>query len=1664
MSLGAGIAYAGVDYDPFAEAPIERVLPSTESQREVWLADQISRDASLAYNESVTLRFRGALDTQALVRAVQALVDRHESLRASFGSDGTTMCIAASMPVDLARTDLAGADPDTRTAAFAGLLRGAVEQPFDLAHGPLLRAQLVSFGAADHALVLTAHHIVCDGWSFGVIVKDLGVLYARECGHRVELATGASFSAFAGALADAQHTADCRASADWWTHRFHTVPPALDLPTDRPRGPRRTFASERLDHVIDAAFVARARQWGASHGVNLYAVLLSAFGAVLHRIAGNDDIVIGVPAAGQAEPPFDGVVGHCVNLLPLRLRVDASASLAALATTAQAALLDATEHQNFTFGSLLKALVLPRDPARLPLVSVMFNLDQALDTAGSAFPGVELDFRGNARAFENFELFVNAVQEGGRLRLECQYNRDLFDAVSVGRWMDGLESMLGAAIASPTAALGALPVVTPADRATLATWNDTAHAFPRDALVHELIEAQAARAPDRIAIMGGPVQLSYAALEARAQRVAQALRQRGVGAGALVGLCLERDVDMLAAMLGILKAGAAYVPLDPGFPADRIAYMVADAQLAVLVTRQELALSFGWQPGDCLMLDAAGAPALGDVPAAAPTAPACATAESPAYVIYTSGSTGKPKGVVVPHRAVVNFLGSMARRPGMQAGDTLVAVTTLSFDIAVTELLLPLTVGARIVLARREAAGDPGALRALIERHGVNAMQATPATWRMLLDSGWSGSPGFKALCGGEPLGTELARQLAANTTSLWNMYGPTETTVWSTAAEVPRNAAMIDIGRPIDNTSVWVLDERLQLCPIGVPGEIVIGGAGVTLGYLHRAELTAERFIDDPFSAVPGARLYRTGDRGRWRNDGRLEHLGRNDNQVKVRGYRIEPGEIEAALLESAAIADCVVVAREDRPGDVRLVAYLVLRAGATCDDSATRLQLRTTLPEYMVPQQFVVLPTIPRLPNGKTDRQSLPSPLAGPPASAPARRAAARQSPTERAVAEAMEQALALPGLADDDNFFAMGGHSLLAAQVATALSAKLGQRIPLRAIFDAPSIRELGAWLDAQAARPPNAPGPAMVTAAPRGGTAHAAGPSEAPASLMQQRVWFLEQLSPGLATYNTPSAHRLTGPMDVPALEHSFNAMVARQGALRTALRARGGEPYQHIEPVLDVTLQPVVDLSHIDESERLPHLLTLLQGRAADPIDMRAAPLFRVGLYRLAEDDHVLFFMPHHAIWDGWSFDLFYAEMSELYAAFSTGREAVLPELTATYADFARWQHAWVQGSDMQHQLNHWKARLTPIAAPLALPCDRPRPARISGHGATLPIAGAFELTERARSFSRQHGATVFMTMLSCYAMLLHHLSGQRDIVIGTPMRGRHAAEVENVMGFFVNALPLRVTINPEQSFVQLLAHVRAVVLDAFSAQDVPIERLVQDLGVARDESRSPVYQAFFSYQDARARATDWGALRQAQLHLFQAGASEDIGVWLLEHPQGLAGGLTYNADILLADTAQRIAERYLALVSAVLEDPQCAVGTGPAHAPLAGLPEAGLAGKPQPAVASAPADTPLRDAPASTEQRVARIWQDVLGLDGVELAPSDNFFDLGGHSLLAMRVVAQMESKLGLIVPVRRLIYESLAQVAATPSAGDAAETGSDRAPANVGLFSRMLGRFGRRA
>ncbi|WP_201797486.1 condensation domain-containing protein, partial [Mizugakiibacter sediminis] len=885
-------------------------------------------------------------------------------------------------------------------------------------------------------------------------------------------------------------------------------------------------------------------------------------------------------------------------------------------------------------------------------------------------------------------------------------------------------------------------------------------------------------------------------------------------------------------------------------------------------------------------------------------------------------STGKPKGVMVPHRAVVNFLESMRRTPGIDADDVLVAVTTLSFDIAVLELMLPLTVGAQVVLADRDAAMDGHALAELLERSNATLMQATPSTWRALLDAGWLGDLAFTALCGGEPMSPGLAAQLRGRCKAVWNMYGPTETTVWSTCWRVEHPDEGVSIGTPIANTQVWVLDEQRQPCPIGVPGELWIGGDGVTLGYLHRPELTAERFVPDPFRDVPGARLYRTGDRGRWKADGTLEHLGRLDFQVKVRGYRIELGEIEAQLALQPGVARAVAITREDRPGDVRIVAYLVAQPGTALDEAALRQALRRLLPEYMVPQHFLVLQALPLLPNGKLDRKALPAPADLAHETGTHADFVAPRDDLERTIAAEMEAVLALPGLGVDDNFFELGGHSLLAAQLTARLNKALGLALPLRTLFEAPTVARLAEAVRAASAEPAHARRAARVI--PR-----RADRARAPLSLMQQRLWFLEELDPGRVVYNTPSAHRLLGPMDERAFERAFNALIRRQPVLRTTIVKENGEPVQAILPQLEVTLFPAEDLSALEPAAREALLQRRIAELTAQPFELVGAPLFRTHMFRLGAEEHVLFFMIHHLIWDGWSFDVFYEEMAALYPAACEGRDAELPELAVDYGDFAAWHREWMQGEELAAQLAHWRKLLADVPEPLELPSDRPRPPRMSGVGRNAWIRVDKPAVDALRELARRADATLYMALLALYYVMLCRHTGQRDLVVGTPVRGRDAPELEPVMGFFVNALPLRMQVDPQASFLDLLRAVRAVVVDAFSYPDVPFEHLLRALQLPRDESRFPIYQALFSFQDIRKRPEQWGALRHGRVQVMQPGAAEDLGLWFVEMEDGLRGGLGYNTDILEHASVERMRDRYLALLQAALADPQQAVGRLP---------------------------------------------------------------------------------------------------------------------------------------
>ncbi|MDO5057211.1 MAG: amino acid adenylation domain-containing protein [Lautropia sp.] len=1515
--LPPGVVGVAVDFDPFdsghAGSLIEQIIPPTEAQREVWLAARLGREASLAYNEAVELDLRGPLDEARLDQlraACQAVFEAHPSLRAVFSTDGSEMQV---LPVDMTSLpfellDLRTLDEAARTRRLHDWRQQVVNAPFDLTLGPLFRAHLLWL-ADDHAvLLLSAHHLVCDGYSFGRVLTD----FCRAC--RGEVLTPSDYGQYAEEEAEWLAGDEAAANVRYWTEQYARDIPVLDLPTDHPRPARRRVDAARVDHLLDAGTFSRLQATARQLRISLFSLLLGGFELLLSRLTGNSEVVVGVPAAGQIAADQPDVVGHCVNLLPVRGQVDAAASTRDWLTAVQSRLLDAFDHQRFTFGTLLTHLPLRRDPSRLPLVPVMFNLDQRLDAAALQIPGLRVGVEPVARSFENFELFVNLTPLDTGLRIECQYSTALFDATTIHHWLQSLDALLVGIADDVERPVGQQPALGPSQQALLRSWNDTVNEHGLGKTPLQLLDRIARAQPRKIALADARHKISYQQLIDASDALARRLQERGIGPDALVGLCVERGVAMVIAQWAIWRTGAAYVPLDPGFPQERLAYMAEDARLALIVADDatvEVCQGFAWPAERMLTIQAdelAATPATdGGKPPLDLSKP-----EAAAYVIYTSGSTGKPKGVSVPHRATANLLLSMQRKPGIRAADRLLAVTTLSFDIAVLELLTPLIAGGHVFVADRDDAIDGHRLATVLAEHDINVMQATPGTWRLLLGAGWQPAEGFRALVGGEPLPQDLADALSALPLSLWNMYGPTETTVWSTCWQVPPGAHQIRIGGPIANTRIHVRDAAGQDVPFGAAGEIVISGEGVAIGYLGRPELTAERFVPDPES--PGRSAYRTGDSGRWRNDGTLEHLGRLDHQVKVRGYRIELGEIEAVLASFAGIAQVVTIVREDTPGDQRLVAYLVgddpvaqPREADREEAKAMRAHLRQQLPDYMVPQHFVWLPAFGLLPNGKIDRKQLPRPdqrLAG--TGAPATETAPA-SESLQAVARLMAEHLRLPQVDADDDFFALGGHSLLAAQFLMALGKEQHRQIPLALIFEAPTARQIDAWL-----KEDHAGADGQQTIARRTDT------RSAPLSVMQQRLYFLESLNPGTPVYNTPSAHRLFGPLDEAAFQRAFDRLIERQPILRTCIDTDArGMPVQRIADSLHLPLFPAEDLSQLRGQEQEAALAKALKSLVEEPIPLHGTPLFRTRMFRLGDERHVWFFMPHHIIWDGWSFDLLYQEMAALYRHQLDGAQGDegLPPLGIDYGDFALWHNQFLQSGTIQKQVDHWLARIDRNMAPLELPADRPRPPRMSGRGGTEWVQLPASLVASVREQAMDRQSTLFMSLLGTWALLLHGLSGQDALAIGTPVRGRELPELEPVMGFFVNALPLGFRFGPQDTVQDLLTRLRQTMVDAFGHADVPVDRILQALGPSRDESRPPLWQAFFSFQEASDRQLTWGNLEDKPLFLLQPGTAEDVGLWFLGHGNQLVGGLQYNVDIFDALRIRRLGECYQLLLT-----------------------------------------------------------------------------------------------------------------------------------------------------
>ena len=1035
-------------------------LPLSSAQQRLWILDQFDPGNSV-YNVTSLMRLYGNLDVEALRRTLDEIVSRHESLRTVFPKDdqGPWQRVLPPQPQPLPIHDLSAlavAVGEREAAAFE-LARADARAPFDLVNGPVFRAMLARIAEDDHVLILSAHHIAVDGWSFGVLYGELTQLYrafmSGEPSPLPELPI--QYADYTLWQLEELGSEGLGKQLEYWQQRFPTAPPVLELPGDRPRPPVQSYRGAILQRTIPAELYETVKRFSRQEGTTAFMTFLAAYQTLLSRYSGQEDIVVGVGNANRPRREIEPLVGFFVNTLPLRVDLSGNPSFREFLAQVKALTLDSYANQDLPVERLLETLSIDRDLSHAPLFQTMLFY-QNFPVEPIVLPGLTLvpvDISATHSGTARSDLSIFAGESGGGLAMLIEYATDLFDAEYIEAFADHLEQLLRAVVVDAGQRIGDIDILSAQERKRLLVdWNATAAPLPAEGTLHALFAAQAARTPQAIAVVQGANQLTYAELDAQAERLAARLRAQGCGPGRMVGLFLERTPRMLVALLGALKAGAAYVPLDPSYPADRICFMLEDSAAPVVVTERALLADLPAGSHTVLTIE----DALEADPLATAAGGPVAGPDDVAYVIFTSGSTGRPKGVRIPHRAAVNFLASMAREPGLCADDTLCAITTLSFDIALLELMLPLTVGARIALADRATIADGVALAALLDAVDATVMQATPATWRMLLDSGWRGRPGMRLLCGGEALPRELADRLLDCGRELWNVYGPTETTVWSTLEQVSPGKGPVAIGRPIANTQVYIVDRSMRLLPAGVPGELLIGGLGVARDYLDRPELTAEKFIDDPFGSRPGGRLYRTGDLARWRRDGRLEVIGRIDHQIKLRGFRIELGEIESVLGLSDEVAQAVVICREDRPGDKRLVAYLVSKPGVSAesgiDVAALRALARERLPEYMMPSAFVCLERLPLTPNGKVDRRALPAPDAE--AFAVSEYAAPRTA-EEETLAALWAEVLGQPRIGIHDNFFDLGGHSLLATQLVTRMQNALGADITLRMMFEAPTV---------------------------------------------------------------------------------------------------------------------------------------------------------------------------------------------------------------------------------------------------------------------------------------------------------------------------------------------------------------------------------------------------------------------------------------------------------------------------------------------------------------------------------------------------------------------------------------------------------------------------------
>jgi len=1482
-------------------------------QRRLWSLQQEPNP----YTTQCGILLEGSLDTRMLRAAAEQVVDRHEILRTTFLSrPGMRFPLQAiSQQAQLVWEEVA-LDPrgaGGREAAIDQLLQAEQRRQFDLARGPLVRLVLVRVSKQEHVLLVTLPSLCADGSSLGRFSAELADEYTAQVeGRRTACREPLQYAAFAAWQQELLEEEEAEVGKAYWREKQPLLRHPVNLPFERQPASSVPFRPDCVRRQVDAGVARKIESLGVGTAESVFH--LACWHTLLWRLSGGADVVVGCLVDGRESGGLDDAIGLFAKFIPVPHRFDGPVRYSEVREATAESLAESEEWQPYFSwdGDTQRGT-----PASIPgYLAVGFEYRTAGVPGHAA--GVRFSAIRQSACIDRFNVKLSCVRTDDTLDTEFHYDANRFSRQHIERLALHYHTLLCSAADSPATAVDELEILDDVERCQLLVeFNDTQADQGPGRCVHDLFEDSVQRAPDRPALVFEDQALTYAELNRRADQLARHLRASGVGPEVLVGICVERGLEMVVGMLGVLKAGGAYVPLDPAAPMHRLGLVLKDAKAAVLLTQEKLRERLP----DCgatviaLDTDRDRITASGDTPRTRTV-----QANNLVYAIFTSGSTGIPKGVLVEHRQLVNYVLAVLQRLDVPDGAHFATVSTFAADLGNTAIFAALCSGGCLHVIAEQRLMDPVAFAEYFGQRPIDCLKIVPSHLDALLTASQCPErilPRQRLVLGGETLTWDVAQKVRALAPEclVFNHYGPTESTVGMltyrlSLGQSEDNPATVPLGRPLQNTQVYVLDSKGIPSPIGVSGELYIGGAGLARQYLGRAEVTAERFVPDPFSGDPGARLYRTGDRVRYLADGTVEFLGRTDQQVKIRGFRIEPAEIEAALSRHPAVRDTVVIARDDGLRDRRLVAYVVLLRDAPVSSTALREYLRDTLPDYMVPSAFVTLERLPLTRNGKVDRSALPAPEAIDKLDT---ELVAPRTAVEATLADIWIELLKLGRLSVHDNFFEVGGHSLLAMQLISRIRDALAVELPLRTLFDAPTVAGLAAAVEAT--KPiAGQPVPALT---------RLRRDRWLPLSFAQERLWLFDQLQPRSTAYNIPGAIRLKGPLAVGAMQRTFEEIVRRHEPLRTTFGTVDGQIGQRIEPPRPLPLQ-VVDLTGLSRQEREALVDTLVHAEAGDPFDLTRAPLMRARLLQLDAEEHVLLFTVHHIASDAWSSAVFAREAAALYAAFAHGRPSPLADLPVHYADYAVWQRSWLDGGDiLETQLAYWRERLSGAPPALDLHTDHPRPAVQTFRGGSRSMVLSELVSQRISELSRQQHITPFMTLLAAFQALLHRHTGQEDILVGAPIAGRNRVETEGLIGFFLNTLVVRTDLSGDPTFRDLLGRVRDTVLGAFGHQDVPLEKIVEALRPERDTSRTPFFQVMFNLQTASTgEALTFPGLDIDPLPASEQASKFDLTLYVIERAGGTRLRLAYNADLFEADTAAQLLDDFQRLLEEAVSDPQ----------------------------------------------------------------------------------------------------------------------------------------------